>query len=87
MAEIVFQGHGSFRMTTGEGTVVYIDPFAGEGYDAPADLILVSHEHSDHNKVELVKFVHPDTSYDELEKLTADAEYILQQLKLQMFVL
>ena len=54
MAEIVFQGHGSFRMTTGEGTVVYIDPFAGEGYDAPADLILVSHEHSDHNKVELV---------------------------------
>ena len=54
MAEIVFQGHGSFRMTTGEGTVVYIDPFAGEGYDAREDLILVSHEHSDHNKVELV---------------------------------
>lgn len=34
------------------------------------------------NKVELVKFVHPDTSYEELEKLTADAERILQLLKL-----
>ena len=33
-------------------------------------------------KVEMVKFVHPDTSYDELEKLTADAEDILQRLGL-----
>ncbi|WP_038017992.1 serine--tRNA ligase [Synechococcus sp. PCC 7335] len=34
------------------------------------------------NKVEMYKFVHPETSFDELEKLTADAEDILQQLKL-----
>ncbi len=34
------------------------------------------------NKVELVKFVRPEDSYDELEKLTADAEDILQKLKL-----
>lgn len=34
------------------------------------------------NKVELVKFVRPETSYDELEKLTADAEKILQKLGL-----
>ena len=34
------------------------------------------------NKVELVKFVRPETSYDELEKLTNDAEKILQLLKL-----
>ncbi len=33
-------------------------------------------------KVEMVKFAHPDTSYDELEKLTADAEDILQRLGL-----
>jgi seryl-tRNA synthetase len=33
-------------------------------------------------KVELVKFAHPDHSYDELEKLTADAEDILQRLGL-----
>ena len=34
------------------------------------------------NKVEMVKFVKPDSSYDELEKLTKQAEAILQQLGL-----
>jgi seryl-tRNA synthetase len=34
------------------------------------------------NKVELVKFTTPETSYDELETLLSDAEDILQQLKL-----
>ncbi len=34
------------------------------------------------NKVELVKFVKPENSYAELEKLTADAEDILQKLGL-----
>ena len=34
------------------------------------------------NKVELVKFVAPETSYDELEKLTNDAEKVLQGLGL-----
>ncbi|MCX8094556.1 MAG: serine--tRNA ligase [Candidatus Goldbacteria bacterium] len=34
------------------------------------------------NKVELVKFVHPDTSYEELEKLVNNAESILQKLNL-----
>ena len=34
------------------------------------------------NKVELVKFVHPDVSYDELESLRSDAETVLQQLGL-----
>jgi seryl-tRNA synthetase len=34
------------------------------------------------NKVEMVKFVTPENSYDELEKLTANAEDILQKLGL-----
>ena len=34
------------------------------------------------NKVELVKIVHPDTSYEELEKLTSDAEEVLKLLGL-----
>lgn len=34
------------------------------------------------NKVELVKFVKPEDSYEELEKLTNDAERVLQLLKL-----
>ena len=34
------------------------------------------------NKVEMVKFVHPDTSYEELESLTRDAERVLELLEL-----
>jgi len=34
------------------------------------------------NKVELVKFAKPETSYDELEKLLSDAEEVLKRLRL-----
>ncbi len=34
------------------------------------------------NKVELVKFTHPETSYDELKRLLHDAEVILKMLEL-----
>jgi len=39
------------------------------------------------DKVELVKFVHPETSYDELESLLNEAEKILQELKLTYRIL
>ncbi|MCX5679221.1 MAG: serine--tRNA ligase [Candidatus Omnitrophica bacterium] len=39
------------------------------------------------NKVELVKFVKPETSYDELEKLLKDAEEVLQLLNLPYRIL
>lgn len=53
MPKLLYQGHGSFRLTTNDGRIIYVDPFAGEGYDAPADLILVTHQHRDHNKISL----------------------------------
>ena len=51
MAQMLYQGHGSYRFVLDAGTVVYVDPFVGEGYDLPADLVLVTHEHFDHNQV------------------------------------
>ena len=39
------------------------------------------------NKVEMVKFVKPEHSYDELEKLVVDAEDILQALKIPYRIL
>lgn len=54
MAKLLYQGHGSFRLTSKDGTVVYIDPYIGDGYDVPADIVLVSHQHEDHNKIELI---------------------------------
>jgi len=54
MAKLLYQGHGSYRITTDAGAVVYVDPFAGDGYDLPADLVIVTHEHGDHNRIDLV---------------------------------
>ena len=54
MATLLYQGHGSVKLTLADGKTVYIDPYAGEGYDDPADLILVTHEHGDHNQIDLM---------------------------------
>lgn len=53
MAKLLYQGHGSLRAVTDAGVVLYVDPFAGEGYELPADLILVTHQHGDHNQLQL----------------------------------
>ena len=53
-ATLLYQGHGSLRITTGDGKVIYVDPYAGTGYDKPADLILMTHGHGDHTKDELI---------------------------------
>ena len=46
MAKLLFQGHGSFRITTDENIVIYVDPYVGSGYDLPADInwLLISTE-------------------------------------------
>lgn len=54
MSKLLYQGHGSFRIVTNDDIVIYVDPYIGEGYDMDADIVLVTHEHSDHNRVELI---------------------------------
>jgi L-ascorbate metabolism protein UlaG (beta-lactamase superfamily) len=45
---LLYMGHASLRIVTGEDKVIYIDPFAGDAYDMTADLILQTHDHYDH---------------------------------------
>jgi L-ascorbate metabolism protein UlaG (beta-lactamase superfamily) len=76
MPKLYYQGHGSYRLTTNDGRVIYVDPYAGGdftvtihkmmhpcpdpyeskggGYELPADVILVTHDHNDHNQIQLV---------------------------------
>lgn len=63
----------------------YTACFRAEAGSAGRDTRGIIRQHQ-FNKVELVKFVRPEDSYDELEKLTADAERILQLLKLPYHV-
>lgn len=59
----------------------YTPCFRSEAGSAGRDTRGLVRQHQ-FNKVELVKFVLPENSYDELEKLTMDAEEILQLLGL-----
>ena len=59
----------------------YTPCFRAEAGSAGRDTRGLIRQHQ-FNKVELVKFVKPEGSYDELEKLTADAEAVLKILGL-----
>ena len=61
--------------------VAYSACFRAEAGSAGKDTRGLIRQHQ-FNKVELVKFASPENSYEELEKLTNDAEKVLQLLKL-----
>lgn len=61
--KIQFLGHAAFLITTANGTKIVTDPYepggfgGGIGYGAlkePADIVVVSHDHADHNYVKMV---------------------------------
>ena len=59
----------------------YTPCFRAEAGSAGRDTRGLIRQHQ-FNKVELVKFVKPEGSYDELESLTADAEEVLKRLEI-----
>lgn len=52
---IYYQGHASVKFITREGKIIYVDPYAGDGYEDYADLILITHSHYDHNDISKIK--------------------------------
>lgn len=53
-SELFYLGHASIRIKTKSGKFIYIDPYAGDDYNALADIILVTHGHFDHNCIDKV---------------------------------
>ena len=53
-AELSYFGRASVKIKTVSGFVIYIDPYSPGDYHEPADLVLVTHGHGDHNKVSLI---------------------------------
>jgi len=62
--KVKWNGHASFTITSDDGTIIITDPYEPGGYDGALaygpipdepDIVLVSHEHADHNHVEGLK--------------------------------
>jgi hypothetical protein len=49
-----YLGNAFVKITTSEGKIIYIDPYAINQSDS-ADIILITHEHSDHNDLSRVQ--------------------------------
>lgn len=54
IGEIKYLGHASLKIKSKNGKVIYVDPFAGDDYSEPADLILITHQHFDHSDINKV---------------------------------
>lgn len=75
-ATLLYQGHASIRIVTGEGKVIYIDPFMGDGYDMAADLILMTHGHYDHTQDKLIKKRNEDCTVITWKEALVKGEYV-----------
>lgn len=52
---LYYIGHASIKIKTAQGKIIYIDPFQPGDYSDSADVVLVTHQHNDHNRVNLVR--------------------------------
>jgi L-ascorbate metabolism protein UlaG (beta-lactamase superfamily) len=79
--EVRWFGHSFFLVTTEKGKRITFDPFdQSVGYPLPeveADMVLVSHEHFDHNNVALVR------GYQEV--IRQPGEYRRGDIRIQVF--
>jgi len=59
--KIKYLGHSCFLITAGDGTKIITDPYEPGGFDGaikygaltePADVVIVSHQHADHNYIQ-----------------------------------
>ena len=48
-------GHAFVKIKTSEGKVIYIDPYAVNEFTDSADVVLITHEHPDHNDLTRIK--------------------------------
>lgn len=84
-SEVTLTNYRAEEIISGEDLPIYITAytpcFRAEAGSAGRDTRGLIRQHQ-FNKVEMVKIVRPDTSFEELEKLTANAEEVLELLEL-----
>lgn len=75
-------GHGSVRLTTGDGTVIYIDPWSKvlKGDPGDADIVLITHDDQDHYDIGAIAAVSNDSTvigvYEGVDTSDLDRQYV-----------
>lgn len=72
---LLYMGHASLRIVTGDDKVIYIDPFAGDAYDLSADLVLQTHDHFDHKDMSKIKNRNEDCVIITQDEALKDGEH------------
>lgn len=52
---LTYINHAFVKIKTSDGVVIYIDPYAVNSFADSADIVLITHEHGDHNELSRVK--------------------------------
>ncbi len=55
MPKLFYHGHASIRLRSNKGVVVYINPYAGDGYGQEADIVLITHAYGEGDPLEKLK--------------------------------
>lgn len=75
MPTLLYMGQASIRIVTADGKVIYIDPWSGDEYNLPADLILVTHDHYDHSDIDKVTERNGDCQIITAKEAVIDGEH------------
>lgn len=72
---LTYIGHASVKIVSADGIVIYVDPNKEADYSDEADIVLVTHGHSDHKPHKDVKVKEDGTTITWKEALPAPDDY------------
>jgi L-ascorbate metabolism protein UlaG (beta-lactamase superfamily) len=84
--KIAWYGHAAFRIITGKGVRIVIDPYEPQAFDGAlsygriadeADIVLTSHDHADHNYVKDIR--------GKYERIGAEGAYEVKGVKVKAY--